>query len=206
MAQSFRGATGRISLMWATASIRRLVAGIALVLSACATPADFEAKTETATIIAAAREVMSCRRTIAAKPRYQALAKHMPLVMSYSTTLVQMTDTAFASDDNVVALGLWLDDIRECRRLVADAAVRDFPTSLAVIVANWNKDDEAFVLLATRKLGWGKTVMKLRTNHAEMLDAMAHQLTQLSQRLSSEKQAELSRRVALFNAVTNLAP
>ena len=60
--------------------------------------------------------------------------------------------------------------------------------------------------LATRKLAWGNLVQKLRTNHAEMLDALTHQITQLSQQLGTEKQAELSRRVAFFDALTNLAP
>jgi hypothetical protein len=190
----------------AAASICRLVVVILLILSGCATPADFEARAETANIIEVSREVLICRRTVASKPRYQALARHMPLVITQSTTLLQMIDPAFASDDDVATLGLWLDDIRNCRGQIAEAAVRGFPTSLPVLVTNWNKDDEAFVLLATRKQPWGKTVMRLRTNHAEMLEAMAHQTEQLSQQLSSEKQAELSRRIALFNAVTNLAP
>jgi hypothetical protein len=193
-------------MMRAAASIRRLFVAAPLIVCACTTSADVETTTKTANMIAAAHDVQVCRGTIAAKPGYQALAKHMPLATPYSTTLLQMTDAAFASDDDIVTLGLWLDDIRKCREQIVDAAVRGFPTSLAVIVDRWNKDDEAFVLLATRKLPWGKMVLKLRTNHAEMLDAIARQELQLSQQLSSERQAELSRRVALFNALTNLVP
>jgi hypothetical protein len=206
MMQPLISATGGRSSRRTAIPIRRLVVAVALILSACATSADIEARSETARIVAASRDVLTCRRAIAANPRYQALATHMPLVVSYSTTLLQMTDTALASNDDVVALGLWLDDIQECRRQIADAAVRGFPTSLAVLVENWNKDDEAFVLLATRKMAWGKTVMTLRANHAKMLETISRQTLQLAQQLNSEKQAELSRRIALFNAVTNLAP
>jgi hypothetical protein len=206
MTQPFTRTTGTKSLRRMAVSICRLVVVMPLILSACATSADIESRNGTANIIAASRDVLACRSAIAAKPRYQTLATHMPLVVLYNTTLLQMTDTAFANSDDVVALGLWLDDMRVCRRQIADAAVRGFPASLSVLLENWNRDDEAFVLLATRKIAWGKMVMTLRANQAKMLEAVTRQTLQQSQQLISEKQAELSRRIAFFNALTNLAP
>jgi hypothetical protein len=119
---------------------------------------------------------------------------------------VQMTDGSFATHDDVVSLGFWLEDLRKCRDQISETAMSDFPTALAVLVTNWNKDDQTFVLLATRKLAWGKAVMAIRTNHAETLAELARQTLQASQQATAERQAELSRRIALLSALTNLAP
>ena len=48
--------------------------------------------------------------------------------------------------------------------------------------------------------------MTLRTNRAEMLDQISRQILQLAQQLNAERQAELTRRVAIFSALTNLSP
>jgi hypothetical protein len=72
------------------------------------------------------------------------------------------------------------------------------PTLLGVLVTNWNEDDEAFVLLATRKAPWGKTIMKLRANRADTLNGVSHEILQLVQQANAETQAELTRRVAIF--------
>jgi hypothetical protein len=39
-----------------------------------------------------------------------------------------------------------------------------------------------------------------------MLDGVSHEILQLVQQVNSEKQSELTRRVAIFSALTNLAP
>lgn len=176
------------------------------VLSACTSAADVTAKRQAADLLTASRDATACRNTVAAKPRYQGLARHMPLEVIFDATLLQMTDTAQATADDVVMLGLWLSDTRECRRKFADALLDVMPTALPVLAANWNKDDKTFVQLAMRKLTWGQAVIKIRENRAEMLDAISHQILQLAQQLNAERQAELSRRVAIFNALTNLSP
>ena len=105
-----------------------------------------------------------------------------------------------------MSLGLWLDDTRVCRKQLVSEVLRVSPTSLGILVTNWNKDDEAFVLLAAHKAAWGETIMKLRTNRADMLKGESREIVQQAQRASAEEQAELTRRVAIFNALTNLAP
>jgi hypothetical protein len=189
-----------------TAIIGRLLLAMTLTMSACATAADSTARRQAADFVAASRDALACRNTVAAKHRYQALATHLPLTTVFNATLLQMADSNLASEDDIVTLGLWLDDMQECRnRLVADV-LRTFPTALASVVVNWNKDDRTFVLLAKRKLVWGEAIMTLRTNRAEMLDQISRQILQLAQQLNAEKQAELTRRVAIFSALTNLSP
>lgn len=175
-------------------------------LAGCSVSAQQEVQRVTENAVAASRVAEDCRSVIGADPRYQRLASHIPLGSPFDATLSQMTDTSLADRDDVASLGLWLSDLGKCRHQIIDITLRDIPMALAVLVVAWNKDDEAFVLLATRKLAWGKAIMAIRTNRAEMLSALAGQILQLSQQASAERQAELSRRVALFSAITNLAP
>jgi len=125
---------------------------------------------------------------------------------AFDATLPQMTDTRLASPGDITSLGTWLKNLEECRHEISRIALRDFPTALAILVTAWNKEDETFILLATQKLTWGKAIMAIRASHAEMLNALVRQAQQLAQQASAERQAELSRRIALFTALTNLAP
>jgi hypothetical protein len=179
---------------------------VTLLLTACSVSAQQEVQRTAATAIAASQVAQNCRSLIARNPHYQQLANHIPLESVFDATLSQMTDTRFAGYEDVVLLGLWLGDLEKCRHQIVEISLRDFPTALPILVVAWNKDDETFVLLATHKLVWGKAIMAMRTHHAEMLAALAHQALQLSQQASAERQAQLSRRIALFSALTNLAP
>jgi hypothetical protein len=191
----------RLAIRWA-----RLNFALLLLLSACATPAD----RETSRILAGTQEawhtVLTCRRTIGAEQRYQELAIHMPLIDTYTATLRQLSDTGLPNDGEVRLLGLWLGELQTCRRQFAYAAQQHFPTALAILLALWNKEDETFVLLATRRLSWGKATMQLRVHEAEFLAAQTHQALQLAKELNRAKQAEISERLSFFNALTNLAP
>lgn len=196
----------RTLVMNASVLIRCALAMLPILLSACATSAEYVARHQTDDLAAAARDAMACRKTIAAKQRYQLLATHLPLATVLDATLPQMTASSLASKDDVAALGLWLDDTRVCRKQLVSEVLRVSPTSLGLLVTNWNKDDEAFVLLAARKAAWGETIMKLRANRADMLNGASREIEQQAKLANAEEQAELTRRVAIFNALTNLAP
>jgi hypothetical protein len=157
-------------------------------------------------IAAVSRVAEDCRSRIGSNPDYRRLASHIPLGSVFDATLSQMTDTSLASRSDVISLGLWLRNLDDCRHEVIRITLRDLPTALAILVTTWNKDDEAFVLVATQKLAWGKAIMAIRTSHAEMLNELVRQAQQVAQQASAERQAELSRRIALFSAFTNLVP
>jgi len=178
----------------------------ALLLTACSVSAQQEVQRVAASAIAASRVAQNCRSLVGGNPSYQRLAARMPLASVFDATLSQMSDPSFADRHEVASLGLWLKDVEKCRDQVFDITLSDFPTALSVLVANWNKDDETFVLLAARKLAWGKAIMRIRANHAEMLSALSRQALEISQQASAERQAELTRRVALLSALTNLVP
>jgi len=175
-------------------------------LSACSTSTVLEEQQETDRIIAASHSAQTCRDTIAAQPRYQVLARHMPLVVVFDATLMQMTDTTLASNDEIATLGLWMDDLRNCRRELENVVLAEFPLLIVPLTTNWNSDDATFVQLARRKVAWGQAVMELRTHRAQMLHDVADGVLQESKQISTEKQAESSRRIALFDALTNLFP
>jgi hypothetical protein len=183
-----------------------LVIATLLIPTACTTSADTEAHRRVSELLAVSREAIVCRRSIAANARYQAIAIHMPLTAVYRATLAQMSDTRFATDGEIRTLALWTQDIQQCRQRLINTVLTQIPASLAVFVASWNRDDGIYVLLSERKLAWGPAVMRLRIIEAELLSNLTDLMFRITTRLSREEQAELSRRIAIFNALTNLAP
>lgn len=81
-----------------------------------------------------------------------------------------------------------------------------FPLLIVPVTSDWNDDDATFAQLAQRKLTWGQAVMELRTNRARMLHAVAEGVMQEAKQISAESQAESFRRIAPFDALTNLSP
>jgi hypothetical protein len=66
--------------------------------------------------------------------------------------------------------------------------------------------DEVFVGVIQRKLSWGAAATRLRAIQVRLLSNLTDRAIQVDAQLNSAKQAELARRVAVFDALTNLAP
>ena len=66
--------------------------------------------------------------------------------------------------------------------------------------------DEVFVGVIQRKFSWGTSAARLRATQIKLLSDVTDRAIQIDAQLSSTKQAELSRRVAVFDALTNPAP
>ncbi len=175
-------------------------------LAACSVSVDVDTNRQMADLLSLSREALACRRSVASDPQYQMIAARMPLVRLYLATLAQMADTRFATDDEINALALWTHAIQTCREHLVDAVLRQTPASLAPFITSWNEQDQVFVLLVRRKLAWGEAVLRLRTVEAELFSKLTDQAVQIAAELNRNKQAELSRKIAIFNALTNLAP
>jgi len=96
--------------------------------------------------------------------------------------------------------------MQTCRRRVANYLRQNSPTSLAPVLSAWTDEDEVFVGVVQRKLSWGTAATRLRTIQISLLSKLTDRAIQLDAQFNSARQAELSRRVAVFDALTNLAP
>jgi len=117
-----------------------------------------------------------------------------------------MTNTDRANDDEAHALTAWTQDIQKCRRDEIDWVRQSSPISLALVLSAWADEDEVFVGVIQRKLSWGVAATRLRAIQIKLLSSLTDRAIQIDAQLSSAKQAELARRVAIFDAITNLAP
>ncbi len=183
-----------------------IVAAASLVLGACSTSADIEADAFSTDAMTISRDAASCRRSLADDAEYQPVARRMPLVDIDQATVQQMADTRLASSNEVGALLAWAHELQKCRHNTMAAIRQRAPIALASVLTAWNGEDEVFVLLSKRRLSWGDAVIRLRSNRAELLAKLTDQAFRESAQLNASKQAELSRRVSILNALTNLAP
>jgi len=148
---------------------------------ACATPGTPDAGGIAPTTVAASREVLACRRSVAANPEYRPIAAHMPLIEFDRATVVQMGNPSLSTDEDIAALTASSEDIQQCRRKLQETVPRDIPATFAISIAGWNDNDTTLSPLVKRKLTWGAAATRLRT-----------------------AEAELARRVAIFNALTGM--
>jgi hypothetical protein len=152
------------------------------------------------------RQAVTCNRTIASDARYQHLVSLVPLAAPYQASVVQMTNTDRANADEVRALSAWTQDMQRCRQEVIKLVRQSSPISLALVLSAWADEDEVFVGVIQRKLSWGRAATRLRAVQIKLLSSLTDRAIQVDAQLNSAKQAELARRVAVFDAITNLAP
>jgi hypothetical protein len=189
---------------------RRLMAllpfGSGLLLAGCSTAVDEGSNRLLSDAITIEREAVACNRSIASEARYQDITHLLPLVAPYQASVIQMTNTGRAGDGEIRALTAWTQDIQQCRPQVIGYVRQSSPASLALVLSAWTDEDAVFVDVIQRKLSWGAAATRLRAIQVKLLSELTDRAIQIDAQLSSAKQADLSRRVAIFDALTNLAP
>jgi hypothetical protein len=172
----------------------------------CVTHPDAQSANLLSGAITIERRAVTCNRSITSDARYQHLVGLVPLAAPYQASVAQMTNTDRANDDEAHALTAWTQDIQKCRREVIDWVRQSSPISLALVLSAWADEDEVFVGVIQRKLSWGVAATRLRAIQIKLLSSLTDRAIQVDAQLSSAKQAELARRVAIFDAITNLVP
>ncbi len=180
--------------------------GICIFLAGCSTQADIQSNQLVSDAISIQREAASCNRSIAGKARYRSISTLLPLASPYQATVSQMTNTNKADGTEVSALLAWTQDMQTCRQQVIGYVRQSAPIFLAPVFSAWAEEDEVLVSVIHRKISWGDAASRLRTIRVKLFSNLTDRAMQLDAQLNAARQAELSRRVALFDAITNLAP
>jgi hypothetical protein len=175
-------------------------------LAGCANAGDAQSNRLLSDAITIEREAVACNRSIASEARYQDLTKLLPLAAPYQASVIQMINTARANDDEIRALTAWTQDMQKCRHEVIGYVRQSSPMSLALVLSTWADEDAVFVGVIQRKLSWGVAATRLRAVQVKLLSELTDRAIQIDAQLNSAKQSELSRRVAIFDALTDLAP
>jgi hypothetical protein len=183
-----------------------LVVGGGILLSGCATEADVKSNQMLSDAITVERQAVACNHSIANQPRYQNLNSLIPLAAPYRASVTQMANSGRANDDDIRALIAWTQDMQKCRQQLIDYVRQSSPVSLSLILSAWAEEDAVFVSVIQRKLSWGAAATRLRAVQVKLLSELTDRSIQIDTQLNTAKQAALSRRVAIFDALTNLAP
>ncbi len=189
-----------------SASTPLIMLGSALWFVGCATAPDVQSDKLLPGAMTIERTAVACNQSIETDARYQHLNSLLPLAAPYRASVVQMTNTDPANDDEIRALTAWTQDMQKCRQEVIGYVRQSSPISLALVLSAWADEDEVFVGVIRRKLSWGVAATRLRAIQIKLLSNLTDRAIQIDAQLSAAKQAELSRRVAIFGAFTNLAP
>jgi hypothetical protein len=175
-------------------------------LLGCSTAADVQSKHLLSDALTVERQAIACNRSVASDARYQHLTNLLPLAALYQASVLQMTNANLATDEEIGTLMAWTQDMQKCRRAELEYIRQNLLLSLSLVLSAWTEEDEIFVRVIQRKLSWGVAATHLRAAQVKLLAALTDRSIQLDAQLNSATQAELSRRVAIFDALTNLVP
>lgn len=182
---------------------RLALAAIALAAASCA---GSGVNNSVATVTRLLQHAVACRSSVSDSPRYRELAAHMPLDRPADATLEQLADDNHATASEAEALVLWHQDMQSCRNDLLSVAIEEEPLSLAIIVPFWNREDEVYVGIIKQRLTWGQGQLQLRQILADTLTIFADQAVRLNAQSTGARQAELSRRVSILNALIGTLP
>jgi hypothetical protein len=185
---------------------RSISHAVVLLLVGCSTATNVPSNDLLLNALTAEREAIACNRSVAGDARYRHLAGLIPLAAPYRASVVQMIDTDLANEEEVRTLTAWTQDIQKCRRAALEYIRQNSLLSLALVLSAWAEEDEVFVGVIQRKLPWGVAATRLRAAQIKLLSDLTDRAIQIDAQVNNAKQAELSRRVAVFDALTNLAP
>jgi hypothetical protein len=171
-------------------------------LSGCATAAQRQGQTITATLAATRAQGDVCFGAINTDPSYADIARHFPLQDVTLALLTQQTDPTFATPHEVELLSSRHDRMVPCRQ----AWVSGFmvaPSLGTIYLETYAKSDDNLLGLAKRQLAWGEFVVRARA----ITDDGRIRLTAAGQRLGAELDAahrqEMAERAAAAQAASN---
>lgn len=133
-------------------------------------------------------------------PEYALLRPHVPPSIQ-STTLDQLSDKSFATPEEAQAIFATHPSLQQCRKSFLDGVAKSEPSVVPILVASYNKADDAAIGLAQRKISWGDYTHRLRDNASETQATLQVEDRRVVSGLKEEHEAELARRERAAEAI-----
>ena len=180
--------------------------GSTFLLTSCVADSSRATQQQLSEAISIQSEAVACNQALANDDRYRPIMKLLSLAAPYQVSVAQMANSHLADHDEVLALVAWTHEMQRCRQKVLGYVRQNDPTFLSMLLSTWAKMDQVFVGVIQRRLSLGAAATRLRTIQIDLLSDVTNRTIQIDAQLNTARQTELTRRVAIFDALTNLAP
>ncbi len=176
-----------------------LIAGLAVVLASCATPALRQFKETNGAAEAAITANKACMSALTASPAYSDLAQHLPL-SSAAPSLEQLADPSVPTSEQVAALLDWHKGVQICRQQFLDAAQASFPFMVVALQQDYAEADNLLLRLALRQASFGEVNRQISQLRVAANARNIRAYSAWKSDLQEENREELAQRAAAFQA------
>lgn len=170
-----------------------IVASTVMALAGCATVAERQYRAIVSNNSAAAAQLRACYAKIYNSPVAAPLRRHVPLSID-DVTLQQLSDSNFATDDEIKAILREHPLIVACRKAALHKIGLATPTFVPIIAAAYGKTDDLLVELIKKKISWGAFMTGVRNVSTNLRAELSAEGQRITAGLERSQEAELARR------------
>lgn len=165
----------------------------ALILSACATQAQMQARSIATNTDGAVSQFQACADAIASSPDYDPLRARTPLDVN-KATLEQLTQTNKITPAEKAAVFKNYANLQGCRQALLENLQHSTPTVIPILAAAYTKNDMLLVQLVEGRITWGQELQAARKLSAETSVELNAEMQRIAAGLQLSHEAELHRR------------
>jgi hypothetical protein len=165
---------------------------VAALCTACSTAAQRKEQAIRENGHLASATLNRCIRALYDSADYAPLRAHIPAPPS-QTTLEQLADPAFATDDEIKALFAVHPKANACRQQELDQLMQQTPTFVPILASAFGRGEDALLGLIQKQTTWGAYMRQLK--------AIVSEGKRIDANLAQSHEAELARRQAAANAI-----
>jgi hypothetical protein len=173
---------------------------VAALCTACSTAAQRKEQAIRENSQLASSTVNRCIRAVYDSADYAPLRAHIPAPPS-PITLEQLTDPAFATDDEIRAMFAVHPKANACRQRELDQIMQQTPTFVPILASAYSHGEDALIGLIKKQTTWGAYMRQLKAIHEDLRAQLIPEGKRIDANLERSHEAELARRQAAANAI-----
>jgi hypothetical protein len=144
----------------------------------------------------------ACIRPVYESQDFAPLRSHIPAPPG-QFTLEQLTDTTFATDDEIKAFFAVHPKVVACRQQYLDVIVQETPTFVPPMASFFSRTEDALIGLIRKKTTWGDYIRQVKTGQEELRAELVSEGRMIDANLARSNEMELARRQAAANAIAH---
>jgi len=173
---------------------------VAALCTSCSTTAQRKGQAIRENSQLASSTLLRCIRTVYDSADYAPLRAHIPAPPS-PFSLELLTDTAFATDDEIKALFAVHPKVNACRQHQLDQIMQQTPSFVPIMASTYSRNEDALIGLIQKQTTWGAYARQIKANQEELRAKLVSEGQRIDAGLEQSHEADLARRQAAANAV-----
>jgi hypothetical protein len=183
-------------------------AGVALLLAGllggCATAAQRQYQAMATGNLAILAQAQNCTTEVYNSPDAASIRSHSP-IDPREATLAQLSDQSLPNKQEIAAVLVLHPRLQACRKAILDGLLNTTPSVIPILTKEYAGADDDTIAFVQRKMSWGERVKRARDRLIGLQASLEAEQQRIIAGLERSHEAELARRQAATNAISQWA-